>query len=170
MGGTVAAGLTSLFVPLSSAFLTSGVVPGFTGVVTGEPVGAGVVGTVEAVGAGVAGLTWGFGVSQAPNTAVETAKTVVKIIDLFIVTPRCSRNMATRNSRTRGRPLALTLCSRTDVKRLSANLGESPILPPNINTALDRTRDENKLAQRTQIFFTKTKWRIEKLPLPSGNG
>ena len=87
MGVTVAAGLTSLFVPLSSVFLTSGVVPGLT-VLRGEPVGAGVAGATVAVGAGVAGFgTSGFGVSQAPNTAVETAKTVVKIIDLLIFTP-----------------------------------------------------------------------------------
>ena len=88
MGVAVEAGLTSLFVPLSSVFLTSGVVPGLTGVVTGEPVGAGVAGAAVAVGAGVAGL---FGISglgsQAPNTAVETAKTVVKIIDLLMFTP-----------------------------------------------------------------------------------
>ncbi len=64
--------------------------PGLTGVVTGEPVGAGVAGATVTVGAGVAGFTSGFGVSQAPNTAVETAKTVVKIIDLLIFTPRCS--------------------------------------------------------------------------------
>lgn len=86
------AGLTSLFTLLSSVFLTSGVVPSLTGVVAGEPVGTGVAGTAVAVGAGVAGLFGisGFGVSQAPNTAVETAKTVVKIIDLLIFTPRCS--------------------------------------------------------------------------------
>ena len=87
MGVTVATGLTSLFVPLSSVFLPSGVVTGLTGVVTGEPVGAGVAGAAVAVGAGVAGLTSGFGVSQAPNTAVNTAKTVIKIIDLLIFTP-----------------------------------------------------------------------------------
>ena len=62
---------------------------GFAGVVEGDPVGAGVAGAGVEVdtGAGVeAGLfgTSGFG-SQALKTAVVTAKTVVKMIDLLIV-------------------------------------------------------------------------------------
>ena len=71
---------------LSSVFFTSGVVPGFTGETvgdaTGEASGLAVVAGVG-VAAGLFGTT-GFG-SQAPNTAVETAKTVDNINDLLIL-------------------------------------------------------------------------------------
>lgn len=71
---------------LSSVFFTSGVVPGFMGEPDGEATGE-TAGLAVATGAGVgAGLfgTSGFA-SQAPNTAVETAKTVANINDLLIV-------------------------------------------------------------------------------------
>lgn len=73
----------------ASSFFTSGVIIGLAGVELGEPVGAGVAGTgvVVETGAGVEGGLFGESVfvSQALKTAVETARTVVKIIDLLIV-------------------------------------------------------------------------------------
>ena len=86
LGVAVAAGLASLFTPLSSVFLTSGVAPGFVGEVTGEADGL-ATGVAVAVADGVAGGLGesGFCGSQAPNTAVETAKTDVNINDLLIV-------------------------------------------------------------------------------------
>ena len=71
---------------LSSVFFASGVVPGLIGETVGDATGE-ASGLAVAAGVGVvAGLfgTTGFG-SQAPNTAVETAKTVDNINDLLIV-------------------------------------------------------------------------------------
>jgi len=129
---------------------------GFTGDVEGEPVGAGVAGAgvVVDTGAGVeAGLfgTSGF-VSQAPKTAAETARTVVKMIDLLIVfllfcslsrCPNFVRASATSycHSRTRGRPLA-DFAAGLIHERLSAL-----DVPFTINTALGRTRRNEKLAK-----------------------
>lgn len=86
MGVPVANGLASLLTPLSSAFFTSGVDPGLVGDVTGEADGL-ATGVAVAVADGVAGGFGdsGFCDSQAPNTAVETAKTDVNINDLLIV-------------------------------------------------------------------------------------
>lgn len=88
LGVSVASGLAPLLTPLSSGFFTSGVDPGFVGEVTGEADGL-ATGVAVAVAAGVAGGfgASGFGVSQAPNTAVETAKTDVNTNDLLIVFP-----------------------------------------------------------------------------------
>lgn len=88
-GVSTATGFASLPVLLSSTFfasLTSGVDPDLVGDVTGEPVGL-VTGIAVDVGAGVAGGLLGSFVlgSQAPNTAVETAKTDANMNDLLIV-------------------------------------------------------------------------------------
>ena len=71
---------------MSSVFFTSGAVPGLIGETVGDAFGE-ATGLAAAAGVEVvAGLfgTTGFG-SQAPNTAVETAKTVDNISDLLIV-------------------------------------------------------------------------------------
>ena len=67
---------------MSSAFFTSGEVPGFTGEATGEAVGLAV-----ATGTGVATGLFGTSVfgSQAPNTVTLAARTVDNINDLLIV-------------------------------------------------------------------------------------
>lgn len=83
--------------------------PGLTFAV-GEPVGAGVAGAgvVVATGAGVADGLLGVSVldSHAPKTAVETAKTVERTIDLLIVFLLEPEYAGLCYSRTRGRPLA----------------------------------------------------------------
>lgn len=114
--------LTSLAsgVFLSSVFFTSGVVPGLTGDMEGEATGLAVA-TGAGVGAGLFG-TSGFG-SQAPNTAVETAKTVDKIKVLLIVI--LLNNLLNTDSR---RPLA-DIRSRnerdTALSRFAANLSKN---------------------------------------------
>lgn len=82
LGVSVAAGLASLFTPSSFLSLASGVA-----VPIGEPVGL-AAGAAVAVGAGVASLAGvsGFG-SQAPNAAVETARTDINTNDLLIFSP-----------------------------------------------------------------------------------
>ncbi|MEO6485032.1 MAG: hypothetical protein ABIO54_05955 [Pyrinomonadaceae bacterium] len=78
----VSTGFGSLLTFLSSAFFTSGEVPGFTGEATGKAVGLAV-----ATGTGVATGLFGTSVfgSQAPNTATLAARTVDNINDLLIV-------------------------------------------------------------------------------------
>ncbi len=87
---------------LSSVFFTSGVAPGFPGVPVGDETGE-ATGLAVATGAGVAGGLFG-GVAaelQAPNTAVEAARTVPNTTDLLIF---FLLNIS--YTRTRGRPLA----------------------------------------------------------------
>jgi len=86
-GVSTVAGLASLLTALSSAFLTSGELPGLAGDPVGEAIG---LGLAAAAGVGLAAGGFGgsgFGVSHAPKTAVETAKTDVNIIDLLIFSP-----------------------------------------------------------------------------------
>lgn len=92
-GVSTVAGFTALLTFLSSVFFTSGVVPGFTGELTGDPVGeatgvaAGVDGLAVATGAGVAAGLFGTSVfvSHALITATEAAKTDDKINEFLIL-------------------------------------------------------------------------------------
>ena len=95
--------------------LVSGVCPGLTGDAAGDATGE-ATGVAVATGAGLFG-TLGLG-SQAPNTAVETAKTFANINDLLIVfTPwALPHGWAIENARTQIRPLA-DIRSRNESER-----------------------------------------------------
>jgi hypothetical protein len=90
-GVSATAGFASLPLVFSSAFFTTGVVPGLTGDVTGLAGFIGLAGLTGLAGTTGAGVTAGFSgmfvlVSvQAPSMATVAAKTVDSINDLLIV-------------------------------------------------------------------------------------